>query len=162
MTLAGPSDVVLDASGHFYIADNRGNRIIRVTATGSQCLLGCSGGGSTAHQFNIAYSLRFDSHGNLFVADEFNRRIQKCSLIHNCQGQSPPSPSTDLHSSISVSAHSFHRPQLCSNATWNHTALTVASNTTLGDAATRGIFVDVDDTLYYADYQHDRILSWPC
>ena len=101
LSLRIPTDVVLDASGHLYIADNQNSRIIRVTSTTYQCLLGCSGSGSNVNQFNIAYSLRFDTHGNLFVADEFNRRMLKFFLIHNCQGQPLFTLSRDRHSSIS-------------------------------------------------------------
>ena len=86
LALRFPSDVVLDANGYLYIADNQNNRIIRSGHNEWQCVIGCSGTqGSAPNQLNRAYSLRFDSLGNIYVADEFNNRIQKFSLAtHSC------------------------------------------------------------------------------
>lgn len=87
LNLSLPTDVILDNDSRLYIADNDHYRIVRVTSTGYQCLVGCSGGpGSTLDQLRKAYSLRFDSYGNLYVADEFNSRIQKFLLLSNCEG----------------------------------------------------------------------------
>ena len=85
--LAFPTDVILDNNSYLYIADNQNDRIVRVSSTGYHCLIGCSGGpGSASNQLSRAYSLRFDSYGNLYVADEFNSRIQKFLLSSNCEG----------------------------------------------------------------------------
>lgn len=82
-----PTDVVLDADGYMFIADNANHRIIRVGSTDYYCVAGCSGSdGSLPNQFNKAYSLRFDSQANMYVADELNRRIQKFLLVTNSCG----------------------------------------------------------------------------
>ena len=74
------TDVILDANGYLYLADNGNHRIVRVWSTGYQCLAGCScQNGSRDDQLTKPISLRFDSDGHLYVADEFNRRIQKFS-----------------------------------------------------------------------------------
>ncbi len=89
LTLNLPTDVVLDADGYLFIADNKNNRIMRVGSIDYYCVAGCSGSnGSAAYQLYNAYSLRFDSQGNIYVADEFNNRIQKFVLATNsCYGK---------------------------------------------------------------------------
>ena len=62
---------------------------------------------------------------------------------------------------ILSSDHSFHRPDLCPNATWNNTAITLFSSTNPNDSYSRGIFIDTNDTFYFADYKQSRILIWP-
>ena len=84
LTLKFPTDVILDADGHLFIADNQHFRIIRANLHDYYCVAGCSNGpGSAAHQLNVTYSLRFDSQGNIYVADEWNKRIQKFVLATN-------------------------------------------------------------------------------
>jgi hypothetical protein len=86
--LAFPTDVVLDANGYLYIGDNYHGRVIRSGYGGFQCVIGCSGStGSAPHELLNAYSLRFDSQGNLYVADEFNNRIQKFTLASGSCGK---------------------------------------------------------------------------
>ena len=81
LTLNNPTDVILDGNGFLYIADNKNNRIIRVGDGDFQCIAGCTNtSGSASNQLHYAYSLRFDSIGNLYVADEVNHRIQKFSI----------------------------------------------------------------------------------
>lgn len=88
LNLRSPTDVILDGNNHLYIADNNHNRIIRVSSTDYQCLVGCSvAAGSAPDQLDHAYSLRFDSYGNLYVADEYNYRLQKLSLLSNCESR---------------------------------------------------------------------------
>ena len=82
-----PTDVILDAEGYMFIADNGNHRIIRAGTSNYSCVAGCSGSnGSAPNQLYKAYSLRFDSRGNMYVADEFNRRIQKFKLATNSCG----------------------------------------------------------------------------
>ena len=81
-----PTDVILDQEANLYIAENHRHRIVRVTPIGFQCIVGCTGtSGSSMDQLNIAYSLRFDSYGNLFVVDEGNGRVQKFLLTSRCR-----------------------------------------------------------------------------
>ena len=89
LQLQFPTDVILDADGLLYIADNQKHRIIRAGPDGYQCIAGCTDrSGSASNQFQIAYALRFDSYGNLYVADEYNHRVQKFSLATNSCGTS--------------------------------------------------------------------------
>jgi hypothetical protein len=88
LTLNLPTDVVLDADGYLFIADNANNRIIRVGPTNYYCVAGCSSVSGTApDQLYKPFSLRFDSQGNIYVADEYNYRIQKFMLATNSCGK---------------------------------------------------------------------------
>jgi hypothetical protein len=88
LTLNHPTDVILDADGLLYIADNNNHRIIRAGPNEFQCIVGCTGkSGSASNELNKSYALRFDSYGNLYVADEYNDRIQKFSLATNSCGK---------------------------------------------------------------------------
>jgi hypothetical protein len=88
LTLNHPTDVILDADGFLYIADNENHRIIRAGPKGFQCIAGCTGeNGSASNELKKAYAVRFDSYGNLYVADEFNYRIQKFNLTTNSCGK---------------------------------------------------------------------------
>jgi hypothetical protein len=89
LTLNHPTDVVLDADSYLYIADNEHRRIIRSGHEVYQCLTGCTREkGSAPNELNKAYALRFDSYGNIYVADEFNKRIQQFTLKTNFCGES--------------------------------------------------------------------------
>jgi hypothetical protein len=88
LTLNLPTDVVLDASGYLYIGDSYHGRVIRSGYGGFQCVIGCSGKrGSAPNELRDAYSIRFDSQGNLYVADEHNNRIQKFTLATGSCGK---------------------------------------------------------------------------
>jgi hypothetical protein len=88
LNLKYPTDVILDIDGFLYIADNEHNRIIRSDHTDFQCIAGCSGkNGLASNVLNHTYTLRFDSYGNLYVADEFNHLIQKFNLATTSCGK---------------------------------------------------------------------------
>ena len=87
LTLNNPTDVILDGNGYMYIADNDHHRVVRVGPADYRCIAGCNGGpGSNSSQLYKSYSLRFDTIGNMYVADEFNHRIQKfLFLVDSCR-----------------------------------------------------------------------------
>jgi sugar lactone lactonase YvrE len=83
-----PTDVVLDANDYLYIADDLHNRVIRSGYGEWKCVIGCScEQGSAPNELYNSYSIRFDSHGNIYVADEYNNRIQKFTLESNSCGK---------------------------------------------------------------------------
>ena len=67
---------------------------------------------------------------------------------------------TSEHSAISTLDVSYNRPSLCANTTWNETGSTFVDNNTLG-IESGSIFIDTEDTVYYADRTNRRILIWP-
>ncbi len=84
--LSGPASIVVDKNGDLLIADSENHRICRVAAgTGViSTLTGAStagfagdGGPATSAQLNYPAGVALDSHGNLFIADQFNHRIRK-------------------------------------------------------------------------------------
>ncbi len=86
LTLNWPTDVVLDADGYLFIADNGNHRIIRSGSDKFECIVGCTGqSGEASNELNKPYAIRFDSSGNLYVADE--RRIQKFTIVTDFCGK---------------------------------------------------------------------------
>ena len=79
-----PTDVVLDADGYLFIADNEHHRLIQAGHEDYLSIAGCTGHrGSASNEFYKPYALRFDGYGNVYVADECNNRIQKFTLATN-------------------------------------------------------------------------------
>ena len=69
---------------YLYIADNGNGRIMKWTGNdlaGGKCVVGCTNtSGSASNQLNGPRDLKFDRHGNLYVSDQGNHRIQKFML----------------------------------------------------------------------------------
>jgi uncharacterized protein (TIGR03437 family) len=80
-----PSDVAFDAAGNLYIADERNNRVRKVTPGGvittvaGNGIGGFSGDGGPplAASLNHPSGLAFDKQGNLYIVDHWNFRIRK-------------------------------------------------------------------------------------
>ncbi|CAF4019132.1 unnamed protein product [Adineta steineri] len=58
-----------------------------------------------------------------------------------------------------TSGISYNQPKLCANASWNSTAITLATSATVG-ALPIGIFVSSNNTVYVADQTNNRIQVW--
>ena len=80
-----PDGITLDSSGNFYVGEETGSRVRKISPTGNVTTLAGSGVGAfadgvgTAAAFNIAASVALDAAGNVFVADFSNRRVRKIS-----------------------------------------------------------------------------------
>jgi len=72
-----PTDVAVAPDGSFYVSDGYGNsRIVKFSREGKWLFAwGKKGGGPG--EFNLPHGISLDSHGNVFVADRENNRIQK-------------------------------------------------------------------------------------
>ncbi|CAF4318597.1 unnamed protein product, partial [Rotaria magnacalcarata] len=68
--------------GTVYIADDWNNRVMRWAqgATQGTVIVGGNGEGAGANQFNLLVGLSFDQHGNLYVVDYNNHRVQRFSI----------------------------------------------------------------------------------
>jgi len=83
--LSSPHRVTVDSSGNIYIADTGNYRIRKVNTSGiistvagngTQGYSG-DGGAATAAQINNPYGVAVDSAGNIYIADNGNKRIRK-------------------------------------------------------------------------------------
>ncbi|CAF3709000.1 unnamed protein product [Rotaria socialis] len=98
LMLNNPTDIILDLDGNLFIAGNDNSRIIRVIHDAYHCVVGCNRNStSPSEKLNKSYAVRFDSRGNLFVADECNHRIQKFTLATNsCDSTTTEAPTTQV------------------------------------------------------------------
>ena len=80
-----PTGVTLDADDRLFIADAYHNRIVVVGPNGILCIPQCS---VTSNILNGPRTISFDSHGNIYVSELWNNRIQKFLLMTNSCGKS--------------------------------------------------------------------------
>ncbi len=71
-----PTDVAWDAAGNIYVADGYGNARIAKYEPGGKYIKSWGSRGTAPGQFNIVHGIAIDAQGNVYVADEGNRRIQ--------------------------------------------------------------------------------------
>ncbi|CAF4874800.1 unnamed protein product, partial [Rotaria magnacalcarata] len=74
--------IFVDTLGTLYVADCYNHRVMRWTQGTKQgtVIVGGNGEGAGANQFNIPIGLSFDRHGNLYVVDMGNNRVQRFSI----------------------------------------------------------------------------------
>src|SRR5688572_13867964 len=82
--LSGAADVEYDAAGNLYVSQDTGNRIRRITPTGVVSTVvggnfgfGGDGGAVSAAKTDRPGGIAIDTAGNLYFADQGNRRIRK-------------------------------------------------------------------------------------
>ncbi|CAF1533281.1 unnamed protein product [Rotaria magnacalcarata] len=83
--LSYPNGLFVDTLGTLYVADSSNNRVMRWTQGDKKqgtVIVGGNGKGkgAGADQFNIPSGLSFDRYGNLYVADQYNNRVQRFSI----------------------------------------------------------------------------------
>ncbi|CAF4086797.1 unnamed protein product [Adineta steineri] len=84
LTLDRPTDVILDADGYLFIVEKGKNRIVRKGSSDFQYILNKNGTNKESpYELNQPESIRFDSHGNIYVTDTDRDRIQKFTLATN-------------------------------------------------------------------------------
>ncbi len=82
-----PEDVEVDATGNIFIADSYNHRVRRVSATGVISTVAGTGvqgfpgdgGAATVAQLNYPAGVAVDATGNIFIADDGNRRVRRVS-----------------------------------------------------------------------------------
>lgn len=83
----GPVAVAVSGSGSIYVADTGNHRVQKCTSDGTSCLtlLGVSGeSGSDNTHFDRPSGIALDGAGNIYVGDQNNHRIQKCTPAGVC------------------------------------------------------------------------------
>ncbi|CAF3413445.1 unnamed protein product, partial [Rotaria socialis] len=78
-----PNGIFVDALGTLYVADSWNYRVMRWIQgdkTQGAVIVGGNGSGAGANQFNGPVGLSFDRHGNLYVVDWGNYRVQRFSI----------------------------------------------------------------------------------
>ncbi|CAF3577114.1 unnamed protein product, partial [Rotaria socialis] len=78
-----PNGIFVDTLGTLYVADSNNHRVMRWTQGDKKqgtVVVGENGQGAGANQFDVPVGLSFDRHGNLYVADMGNNRIQRFSI----------------------------------------------------------------------------------
>lgn len=100
--LSSPTDVVTDAVGQVYVADNSNNRIRKIDALGVITTIAGSspgwsgdGGPSQLAQLNSTESVSLDHAGNLYVADVLNHRVRRITTGSAAVISPPSFPSDD-------------------------------------------------------------------
>ena len=71
-----PTDVAWDSAGNIYVADGYGNARIAKYEPGGKYIKSWGSRGTAPGQFNIVHGIAIDTQGNVYVADEGNRRVQ--------------------------------------------------------------------------------------
>ncbi|CAF2124545.1 unnamed protein product [Rotaria magnacalcarata] len=81
--LSYPNGLFVDRLGALYVADHENHRVMRWTQGDKKqgtVIVGGNGSGAEANQFNFPTGLSFDRHGNLYVGEYGNHRVQRFSI----------------------------------------------------------------------------------
>ncbi|CAF4984891.1 unnamed protein product, partial [Rotaria magnacalcarata] len=81
--LENPNGLFVDTLGTLYVADYGNHRVMHWTQGDKKqgtVIAGGNGKGAGANQFNFPIGLSSDRHGNLYVVDELNNRVQRFSI----------------------------------------------------------------------------------
>ncbi|CAF3429222.1 unnamed protein product [Rotaria socialis] len=78
-----PNGIFVDMWGTLYVADQGNHRVMRWTQGDKKqgtLIVGGNGEGKGANQLSVPIGLSFDRHGNLYVVDHWNHRVQRFSI----------------------------------------------------------------------------------
>ncbi|CAF3708283.1 unnamed protein product [Rotaria socialis] len=81
--LSYPNGLFVDTLGTLYVADSYNDRVMRWTQGDKKqgtVIVGGNSEGEGANQFSGPVGLSFDRHGNLYVVDYNNHRVQRFSI----------------------------------------------------------------------------------
>jgi len=150
--LSSPNAFVGDVAGNLYVPDGGtegGDMEILFYPAGSNSITtptiigGDSTAGSTATELNVPYTVSLDANGNVFVADNFNNRVQKFSsntsltyttaasgsytaVVNTIQGGANTTTSVTINASTSIS----NNPSNTSTCSGGNASFTIAASGT--------------------------------
>ena len=187
--LFSPASVFLDRDGSMYVADNNNNRVQRfppgsTSASNGFTVAGGFGQGMAANQLNHPSSVFVDSHGNLYVADEGNHRIQEFPAnsggtngITVAGGNFPGGDPNELYFPMSIwvdgngylyiaDTYNSRIQRFPPGSTQATNGVTVAGTNTPGSAANQldhptSVCVDQYGNVYVSDAGNNRIQKFP-
>jgi gliding motility-associated-like protein len=184
-----PAGVFLDRDGAMYVADNNNNRVQRfppgsTSASNGFTVAGGYGQGMAANQLDHPSSVFVDSHGDLYVADEGNHRIQEFPAnsggtngITIAGGNFPGGDANELDSPMSIwvdvngylyiaDTYNSRIQRFPPGSTQTTNGVTVAGTNTPGSAANEldhptSVCVDLYGNVYVSDAGNNRIQKFP-
>jgi len=187
--LSSPASVFLDKDGGMYVADSNNNRVQRfprgsTSASDGFTVAGGYGQGMAANQLDHPSSVFVDSHGNLFVADEGNHRIQEFPAnsggtngITVAGGNFPGGNPNQLYFPMSIwvdvngylyiaDTYNSRIQRFPPGSTQTTNGVTVAGTNTPGSAANEldhptSVCVDQYGNVYVSDAGNNRIQKFP-
>ncbi|MGN6603931.1 MAG: gliding motility-associated C-terminal domain-containing protein [Ginsengibacter sp.] len=176
--LATPAAVFVDAHGYLYVSDIRLNSVVvfppgSTSTTAGVTVAGGNGIGSLANQLNSPISIFVASNGDLYVADQFNERVQKFppGSTSSTQGVTmadnlgnPVGIFLDAAGNLYISESGYS--QVSKWTPGSTTGLIVAGGNGQGKGANQfdsdvSIYVDPQGNVYVADETNNRIQKWP-
>lgn len=189
--LNDPQAIYVDGSGNIYVADGNNNRIQKfpagsTSATLATTVAGGNGQGNAADQLYNPSGIFIDSTGNMYVADQYNQRIQNFPAGSTSstngitvaggngwgnaanQFEAPTSVYIDPSGNIYVTdAGNLSRIQkFPAGSTSATNGITVAGGNGPGSAANQligpnSIYVDHSGNIYVDDERNYRVQKFP-
>jgi trimeric autotransporter adhesin len=181
-SLVVPEAIAFDKSGNYYVAESDGNRVRKVSATGTITTIagtgvsGYSGDGGpgTAATLWFPVGVAADSSGNVFVADQFGTVIREIDTQGTINNFSADPRFLGIETMVADSANNLYAADTGSCVIWKITPAAVVSivagvqgtcsyNSDHISATTAylntpyGVALDTRGGLYIADSTNNRI-----
>ncbi len=163
-TLNFPHDVVLDSFGNLYISDWSNNRVRKVdvstsvittvVGTGTASSTG-DGSAATSATINSPCYSRFDSAGNLYIAESNGYRIRKVITVSTEIPTSSPSVIPTYYPSLSPHSISIITTIAGTGSKGYSGDGSQATSATICSPA--GIAIDSSGNVYFNDYCNHRV-----
>ena len=154
-----PTQLIVDEDENLYILEGGNARISRWKANTNfgECIVACTGiNGIKNNQLNGPSSLAFDSYGNIYVSEWDSNQVKKF------RANPGPSIYTEFNNVLLfflLILVSYNQPEIPVNATWSTNGITFANKNTLGERS-RGLYIDLNNVIYVASHEHNRIFIW--
>ena len=162
--LNSPTQVIMDSDEYLYISESDNVRITRwaPNSTFGVCIAACTGiPGTAVNQLNGPHSLALDSYGSLYVSDYGNNRVQKFQILNYRSEYMIVWYNDNFKEKkmMFILGPSYNQPKFSSCTTWHLDAITFVNISTIGTQP-YGLFVDTNNSIYFADYGHSLVQVW--